>query len=249
MGADRTPAPRRDVPILAFALFFPVIMTWIYFVVMHQEDAADNLGFRLAYTLGKATQFLLPIVYVAAFDRARLRWDGFCPTAKGLGLGLGFGLLVAGAMLLLYFAALRDSPWLAAAPEKILSRLRQFGLATPAGFLGMAIFYCVVHSFLEEYYWRWFVFRGFRGYVGVPGAIAVSAFGFMLHHVVVLYVYFPGQFWLLALPFSLAVAVGGAVWAWLYQLSGSLLGPWLSHLLIDAAIMIVGYAQLAPYWQ
>ena len=41
--------------------------------------------------------------------------------------------------------------------------------------------------------------------------------------------------------FSVAVAVGGVVWAWIYQRSGSLYGPWMSHLLIDAAIFLIGY--------
>ena len=30
----------------------------------------------------------------------------------------------------------------------------------------------------------------------------------------------------------------GAAWAWIYHRSGSLLGPWLSHLLIDAGIFV-----------
>ena len=41
--------------------------------------------------------------------------------------------------------------------------------------------------------------------------------------------------------FSLAIAIGGAFWAWLYHRSGSLVGPWLSHLLIDGAIFWIGY--------
>ena len=41
--------------------------------------------------------------------------------------------------------------------------------------------------------------------------------------------------------FSLAIAIGGAAWAWLYHRSGSLVGPWLSHLLVDAAIFVIGY--------
>ena len=41
--------------------------------------------------------------------------------------------------------------------------------------------------------------------------------------------------------FSVCVAVGGAMWAWLYERTGSLLGPWLSHLLVDAAIFAIGY--------
>jgi membrane protease YdiL (CAAX protease family) len=43
------------------------------------------------------------------------------------------------------------------------------------------------------------------------------------------------------LPFSLAVGAGGAVWSWLYHRTGSIYSPWISHLIIDAAIMAVGY--------
>jgi membrane protease YdiL (CAAX protease family) len=41
------------------------------------------------------------------------------------------------------------------------------------------------------------------------------------------------------------VAAGGAVWAWVYHRSGSLLGPWLSHMLVDAGIFLVGYQMLS----
>jgi len=37
------------------------------------------------------------------------------------------------------------------------------------------------------------------------------------------------------------IAIGGAAWAWLYQRSGSLVGSWLSHMLVDAAIFVIGY--------
>jgi membrane protease YdiL (CAAX protease family) len=40
---------------------------------------------------------------------------------------------------------------------------------------------------------------------------------------------------------SLSVAVGGAVWALLYYRTDNILGPWVSHLLVDAAIFVVGF--------
>jgi membrane protease YdiL (CAAX protease family) len=45
--------------------------------------------------------------------------------------------------------------------------------------------------------------------------------------------------------FSAGVAIGGAFWAWLYNKSGSLYGPWLSHALVDAAIFAIGYDLVA----
>jgi membrane protease YdiL (CAAX protease family) len=49
----------------------------------------------------------------------------------------------------------------------------------------------------------------------------------------------------LTLLFSASVAVGGAFWAWLYERTGSLLGPWLSHLVIDAGIFFIGFKLVA----
>jgi membrane protease YdiL (CAAX protease family) len=63
----------------------------------------------------------------------------------------------------------------------------------------------------------------------------------MSHHVIVLSVYFPGRFWSAVVPFSLAIALGGAAWAWIYHKSGSLIGPWISHLIVDVAVMAIGY--------
>ena len=66
---------------------------------------------------------------------------------------------------------------------------------------------------------------------------------FALHHVIVLAFYF-GWRSPATVAFSLGVALGGAVWAWIYHRSGSLLGPWLSHAVVDAAIFAVGYQLL-----
>ena len=41
--------------------------------------------------------------------------------------------------------------------------------------------------------------------------------------------------------FSLGIAVGGAVWAWIYDRTGSLVAPWISHMIVDAGIFALGY--------
>jgi len=52
---------------------------------------------------------------------------------------------------------------------------------------------------------------------------------------------------LAALPFSLCIAVGGMVWAWLYHRTHTIYSSWISHLVIDAAIMVVGYDLVFVY--
>ena len=78
--------------------------------------------------------------------------------------------------------------------------------------------------------------------------IVLSSIGFMLHHIIILNVFFAGHFWTLVAPLSLCVACGGGTWAWIYARSESIYAPWLCHALIDAAIMGLGFVMLEGYW-
>jgi membrane protease YdiL (CAAX protease family) len=96
---------------------------------------------------------------------------------------------------------------------------------------------------LEEYYWRWFVFGRLRLLVPKELAIPISSLGFAAHHVLVLALYF-GWASPLTWLFALCVAIGGAIWAWLYDVSESLAAPWLSHAMVDAAIFAIGFLMI-----
>ena len=146
-------------------------------------------------------------------------------------------------MLLLYHLWLKPIGYLtptSAAGLAVAEKIRGFGVKTLSGYIALAAFYSVLHSLLEEYYWRWFVFGRLRRFISLGPAIALASVAFMLHHVVVLGFYFG---WLspAAWVFSLAVGIGGAAWAWIYHRTGTLWGVWLSHALIDAAIFAVGF--------
>lgn len=170
--------------------------------------------------------------------RPRSRWLG--RNVRFLVLGLGFGLLVLAAMVGLYEALWKAGELFAGAGQEIRGKIVDLGIDRLWTYAAVGVFYAICHSGLEEYYWRWFVFGQLRYRLRPASAIAVSSLAFMAHHVILLATYFGWSSpWTYA--FSLAVAVGGAVWAWLYQRSGSLTGPWLSHLVVDAAIFLVGY--------
>jgi uncharacterized protein len=237
----------RDWSALAFTSFFPLVMTYIYFVKMDNPNGETNPALIAAFGIGKAIQFLFPAVYVWWFERAQIGFPR--PTLRGMPVAIGFGLLVGMSIFVLYFFWVQYIPVVAEkTPMMVNNRLKQFGRDSPLGFLGMAVYICVLHSLWEEYYWRWFVFGWMRRYVPLAVAIGLSSIGFMLHHVVILAVYMPDHFWTLAMPFSLCVAFGGGVWAWLYQRSGSIYAPWVSHGLIDAALMGLGYWMLSRVW-
>src|SRR5262249_33931901 len=155
-----------------------------------------------------------PVFCLWWFDRHWPRWTR--PHFQGLPLALAFGLLVGAGIMVMYFAWLRGSPALASTPEMVRQKLSQFNADTPVRYFILAGVIAGLHSLLEEYYWRWFVFGWLTRLMSWPIALVLSSLAFMGHHVIVLAVYLPGEFWTAVTPFSLCVAVGGGVWAWLY---------------------------------
>ena len=240
---------RRAVLLLAMVL--PTLLAWLYLVVLAQDRGpagltsapqapARNPTVMVLYGASKVFQFSLPLMYVWWFERRPLRLG--VPRCRGLALGVAFGLVVAVAAIGLYETILAHSPGLfGSAIVKIRAKVEEFGIGTPAAYFLFGLFLSAGHSLLEEYYWRWFVFGKLREFLPRWPAIVLSSLAFMAHHVILLGVFFPGQFWSMAAPLSLGVAGGGAAWAWLYDRTGSIYAPWLSHAIIDAAILGVGY--------
>jgi membrane protease YdiL (CAAX protease family) len=178
-------APVRDWSALAFASFFPLVMTTIYFVVLHNPDGEPNPVLIAAFWSGKFFQFIFPAAYVYWFERESIRFVG--PSWRGIAFGIGFGLTVGISMFALYFHWVQHIPSVADnSPRMIYERLVQFKATTPLRYLALAFYICVPHSLGEEYYWRWFVFGWMRRYVPLSVAITLSSIAFMLHHVVIL---------------------------------------------------------------
>jgi uncharacterized protein len=230
-----------DWIVVALSLLLPTAVTWLYFIAL---DGAEKSLQQGAYAIGKAIQFALPVAWVCFAQR---QWPTISrPKTWSLIVGLFSGLAIGAAMLVLYLAVLRPAGLFEGPTATVRAKIESFGAGSPVAFVVLALFYSAIHSLLEEYYWRWFVFGQLARGCKLPLAIAVSGVGFAAHHVLVLGHYF-GYFgssstftWL----FTLAIIIGGAFWAWLYRASGSLAGPWLSHALVDASIFAIGYQML-----
>jgi membrane protease YdiL (CAAX protease family) len=245
-GNARTPW-RGDGLALLVAMTFPSLMSWIEFWDLPGAAEGRNPALGVVFGLGKLAQFAFPWIYVWWVEPGELQPPR--PHLRGIGVGVCFALVVAAGTFGLYFGVLKDTPAFADTPRKLAELLVKFHANTPGVFFAMAIFISLIHSLLEEYYWRWFVFGRLKRHLPLGAAIGISSLAFMAHHVFILAYYFPGQFWSIAVPFSLGVAGGGVAWAWLYHRYRSLYAPWISHLLADAAIMVVGYDMVSRYWQ
>ncbi len=224
----------RDLAALLFAMLFPTLAAWLYFMVFTDSETLPTV-----YSISKVVQFSFPLAWTLAVTKGRLPRLNVSPRA--LLEGMGTGLVMVIALFLLYVMVIAQGPLLEEARPRILSRVQAIGADTPARFLGMVLFLSVIHSLLEEYYWRWFVFGRLQERVRPRSAVILSSVAFMLHHVIILHAFLGPKFWQVTLGFSLTVALGGMIWAMVYRRCRLLAAPWISHILVDLAILAIGY--------
>ena len=234
--------------VLAFAIVLPTIVTWIYFVSLKDSPASVQ---QSAYGVGKTIQFALPAVWMLLYCRKHfaglLPWGETefkgvedQPRRSSLAIAVGFGLFVAVSVFVGFYFIVTPVGLAEPLIAKVNEKVTGMSLDSPLKFVLLGVFYALVHSFMEEYYWRWFVFRRLLDHTKFWTALILSSVGFMAHHVILMAT-FLGWDSPLAYLISATVAIGGMVWAWLYHRSGNLAGPWISHMIVDAAIFALGY--------
>ncbi len=228
-------AERRDWLAVGFAALFPTFAAWLYFDLLAGHPAMKTVA-----GVCKAVQFGFPLAWVVLVAREPVHMPR--PVRAGVGAGLLFGIAVAAAALGLYFAVLKSHPAFADAPRLVRAKLQDLNCNSPARFLFLGGFISILHSGLEEYYYRWFLFGRLRRALAFGPAALLAGIAFIGHHVIVLNAYVaPAYFWTMTLPLCLCVGVGGVIWSRIYERSGSIGGPWISHIVVDLALMGIGY--------
>lgn len=207
------------------ALFFQVIGATLYFLW-------DSGFVQWIYYATKLLLVVWPLAWLGLVRKEFKKWRG----NKGVWLGVLLAILMAGAMFtVLPFIDLE--PLALVAQEKAAA----FSLHSKTLFVIFAVFFSALHSLLEEYYWRWFVFRGLMLRMNWVPAALLGSLAFAGHHYLVLSQFFSLP---LTLAFGTLVGVAGFIWCTAYYKTRSLLPSYLSHIAVDAVIMAVGYAIL-----
>jgi uncharacterized protein len=241
-----SPPPHRharwEPPVLCFGALIPSLVTYVYFCLLAESRTESQLW---AYGIAKSLMFSLPVMWVGWIGREKFPWGR---ASRGTWLfAIAFGLAVVGAMFTFYEVAKHSLPELAALERGVQAKIRGLGMTTPLRYFALSVFYTVCHSFLEEYYWRWFIHHRLRAWFPMGLSVLLSSAAFALHHIIVL-----GSLmgWDSPWPYllSVSVAIGGAVWAGLYDRSGSILPGWLSHAIVDGGIFWLGARICASIW-
>jgi len=222
----------RRRAILALALLVPAPSLGTLAAMSLFPGTALGKGLFAASKLWLAA---FPAVWMMLVDRERF---GLSPARKGgflmgLASGLGLGLLVVLGWLA-FGQGLLDRTAFA-------GKMREVGLGSLPMYLGGAAYWILVNSVLEEYVWRWFVFRKCVALVGPRAAALLSALFFTLHHFIALRAYCPLP---VAVAASIGVFSGGAVWSLLYARYRSVWPGYVSHAIVDLCVFGVGATML-----
>lgn len=236
---------KSDGLVIGIALLLPTLATWVYFVLL----AGQGTFTRNVYFASKVLTGLLPLGWFLWLRYRSMRDPNLQPTPPmirrhelSFRLGLDFGLFTVAIILVAYYVFLKNTNLLSETGGIVQDKLSDAGISSSQAFIIMALFLSVLHSAFEEYYWRWFIFGRLRKAMPWLWAALISSAGFMLHHILVLWAFLPGEHgWILILLFSLGIGFGGFIWCCIYQYTGSLMGTWVAHLSADLAIMWCGW--------
>lgn len=217
------------------AMTLPFVASLFYFVLFQESTWT-----RLIYSGTKLFTLIWPLlvfywIWQKPLPRFPLEWKLHLRS-------LPLGLLSGCAIVALMFGCLQTplGTLVNDSTELIRKKSQQMGILEH--YWLFALFLSLMHSLLEEYYWRWFVFKHLRNHLSSAFlAHLIAGIAFAAHHIVVTTQFFP---FLWGLFFGSAVGIGGILWSFMYERHDSLFGAWISHLIVDLGIFLVGHKLL-----
>jgi len=214
------------------ALVIPFLGALLYFVWF-----ADSNWVQKVYAGVKLYTIVWPVIAVWWILREDLKgFRGLLVFRKRILMeGTGWGLVISVAIM-----AVLVSPFGEAVRDQAGAvRLKAEQMGVVSHFILFGLFISLLHSFLEEYYWRWFVFGHLHRFLKSKVlAHVVGALAFASHHIVVTTQFFDGA---MGWVFGIAVGAGGGIWSCLMIRHRSLIGSWISHVIVDLTLMSIGY--------
>lgn len=233
----RTAAPARPAAIpptrthafIALALIVPMATVgeaaalWLW--------PGSRLGSSL-YVLAKVWLVLVPLVWILRVDRAPL--SGSPARNGGFLLAFILGLLTAATIVGAY-AIVRHAGWINLSAMR--AAIAKNHLDNLTLYIAFALILSTANALMEEYVWRWFVFRHCAALVPVVWAVPLAALFFTGHHISALKLYFN---WPVTALASTGVWIGGILWSWLYLRYRSIWPGVVAHIWADLAIFAVG---------
>ncbi|MEM7010405.1 MAG: type II CAAX endopeptidase family protein [Verrucomicrobiota bacterium] len=206
-----TDSPKRFWLALGPALSIPAVAAFVYFLTDIPPAAAQSF-----YAGAKIFLVVWPVIaWLKILPKQQRALPKNPNRAKSAVWGLISGALIVGAIVVVMQTPIADQ--VNAIKPLIEEKGEQLGFLNY--FIPFALIMSLIHSALEEYYWRGFVAGRLATAMKPVVAHLIAAAGFAAHHYIVVYVYFP-ESPILFLFFGTCVGIGGFIWSEIYQRTG-----------------------------
>ena len=223
-----TSTTERHKALLALVLLVPApsigvaMMLWI----------SPGLIGNLATGMCKIWILAIPVIWLIYVDGQK----PMIPRPDGTGIipAVILGVIIAGIMIAAFYLFAKD--WIDG--KLVRERAGRVFIDTYLGYILLFSFLILLNSLLEEYVWRWFVFRKCEVLMGGSVAVPASAAMFTIHHVIAVSAWIP---WYANVLASLGVFIGGSIWSALYLRYNSIWTAYVCHIFADVAVFIIGW--------
>ena len=203
--------------------------------VMAVVDGVLRPGYALKSAIKAGLFLLVPLLLsLADKDVAYLRL--LRPKRKGLGIALLLGVGVYAVILGAYFII---GPYFDF--SAIAGSLTENAGVTADNFLYVSLYISFVNSFLEEFFFRGFVFTNLGRLHGRGFAYVFSGALFALYHVAMMVGWFSPVLFVLVMA---GLTVGGMLFNWLNEKLDTIYASWLTHMFANFAINTIGFILL-----
>jgi len=198
----------------------------LFFALLPSIDqlVTHYLGYYVGFVLRILTHIGIPLLIARPI--VKKLYSSFSKKAAITSTIFVFGTIVLLAGLYLLLKNTFDS-------ELLRSQLALIYEVTPASYLFVGLLICFINPFLEETYWRAFLYGKTR--------ILFGGVLFAVHHAVMMASWFAS--WQLAI-IVIGLCAVGILFNWLVKFTDSIWPAILVHMSADIVIIIIGYLLL-----
>ena len=204
-------------------------------VAMALVDGILRPGYAVKSAIKIALFLLVPLI-ASRIDRSVLYLPLLRPKKKGMLPAIALGVGIYGAILGGYFLV---SPFFDF--SQIAGALTDNAGVTKDNFLYVSLYISFANSFLEEFFFRGFVFTNLKRLSGRNPAYIISATAFSLYHVAMMIGWFSPVLFLLVM---VGLVIGGMIFNWLNEKLDTIYCSWLTHMFANFAINTIGFLLL-----
>ncbi len=212
-----------------------LIVTVICCLAMALVDGVIRPGYAVKSAIKIALFMLIPLI-ASRLDRSVLYLQLLRPKKNGLlpaiALGIGIYVVILGGYFLV-------SPFFDF--SQIAGALTDNAGVTKENFLYVSLYISFANSFLEEFFFRGFVFTNLKQHSGRKLAYTCSAAAFSLYHVAMMIGWFSPALFLLVM---VGLVIGGMIFNWLNEKLDTIYCSWLAHMFANFAINTIGFMLL-----